>query len=88
MTTLAAGHPPRPAELIRLQRGMTQRAVAAAAGMTENSLYHIEHGRRWPDPPVIVRLAKALGVPHEDLVVALLHGWLAEHRPARPKDQP
>src|SRR5947207_1572650 len=35
--TRVAGRPPRPAELIHLQRGMTQRAAAASAGMTENA---------------------------------------------------
>ena len=72
---------PRPAELIRLQLGMTQRAAAAAAGMTVNTLYHIERGRRWPAPDAIVRLAGALGVPPEELAVALLRGWRLEHRP-------
>lgn len=85
MTAHIPGRSLRPAELIRLQRGLTQRAVAASAGMTESSLYHIEHGRRWPGPDAIARLAVALGVPPEELVVALLRGWMIEHRPARSK---
>jgi transcriptional regulator with XRE-family HTH domain len=85
MMTRVARRPPRPAELIRLQRGMTQRAAAASAEMSESTLYNIEHGRRWPAPAAIVRLAGALGVSAEELAVALLRGWLIEHRPARPK---
>jgi len=81
----AAGKPPRPVVLLRLQRGMTQRAVAASAGLTVNALYHIERGRRWPTPPSIVKLAAALDVQVEFLVAAVFRGWLTEHGLAQPE---
>jgi transcriptional regulator with XRE-family HTH domain len=74
-----AGRPPLPAELLRLQRGITRRAVAEAMGLDVCALYRIEKGQAWPMPSTILRLAAALDVPAEEMAVALLRGWLSQH---------
>ncbi len=79
MKTCIAGRPPLPAELLRLERGITRRAIAEATGLEASALYRIEKGQAWPIPPTIVRLATALDVPAAEMAVALLRGWLAQH---------
>jgi len=78
-TAIAGRRPPLPAELLRLQRGITRRAVAEATGVDANALYRIEKGQAWPMPTTIVRLAAALDVPAEEMAVALLQGWLLQN---------
>jgi len=79
VTTAIAGRPPLPAELLRLQRGITRRAVTEATGVDANALYRIEKGHAWPTPPTIVRLAAALDLPVEEMAIALLRGWLLQN---------
>jgi len=79
MKTYLAGRPPLPAELLRLQRGITRRAVAEATGLATNALYRIEKGQAWPMPPTILRLAAALDLPAEEMAAVLLRGWLSQH---------
>jgi hypothetical protein len=55
--------------------------------MTESALYHIERGRSWPEADAIVRLAGVLCLAPEELVAAMMRGWLLEHRP-HTKGQP
>jgi len=78
-TTAIAGRPPLPAELLRLQRGITRRAIAEATGLEVSALYRIDKGQAWPIPPTIVRLAAALDLPVEEMAVALLRGWLLQN---------
>ncbi len=82
-----AGTPPLPIELLRLQRGVTRNAVAAAARLARYYLYRIERGLLWPSPGVILRLAGALGEDPEALVTALLRGWLIKRGLAQPEER-
>ena len=82
-----SGTPPLPVEWLRFQRGMTRSAVARAAGLDRTHLYRIERSRLWPSPEVILRLAAALGVDPEELLKALLRGWLIKHGLAQPEAQ-
>lgn len=65
-TYLAA---PTPLAFWRKHRGMTQAALAAAVGITQPYLAQIEHDKRSPDVKTYAKLAKALGVLIDDLVV-------------------
>ena len=58
------------AELTRLRqaRGMTQRQLATAVGLNPSAISRIERGDRDPPATTCARLAKALGVPMEQLV--------------------
>ena len=53
---------------LRLERGMTQAALAKQAGISRMHVIRIETARQEPTLGVMKRLAKALGVP----VTALL----------------
>lgn len=59
----------RPGELkrLRLEKGLTQEALAAACGITKVYLSEIERGKRDPSTSIALRLASALGVRVEDL---------------------
>jgi transcriptional regulator with XRE-family HTH domain len=67
---------------------MSQRAVAAAAGLNHQTLYRIEQSRVWPTASTIVRLAGALDVDPEELVVALLRGWFIKQGLTRTEAAP
>ena len=82
-----SGTPPLPVEWMRLQRGVTRRAVAEAARVDRHYLYRIERSRLWPSPRVILRLAGALGIDPEVLVTALLRGWLIKHGIAQSEER-
>lgn len=45
---------------LRLERGMTQEALAEAAGMKHRSLAAIEQGHRTPSVAVLSKIAKGL----------------------------
>lgn len=47
---------------IRIERGMTQEALALASGVTRNVLIDVEHGRRGLLYERLVDIAEALGV--------------------------
>lgn len=57
-----------PVKVWRKKRGMTQRALAAAAGVSPSYLAEIETGRKPGSVDAIRKLAKALDVPMEHLV--------------------
>lgn len=57
-----------PIRLWRLKRGLTQRALAAAAGVSASYLAEIERGRKPGSANALVRLARALGTAIDDLV--------------------
>ena len=60
----------------RREAGLTQRELAARAGVTLNSIWRYETGRRPEDYDVLARLAEAVGVP----VDVLLRGGSASAR--------
>lgn len=57
-----------PLRVWRDQRGMTQRALAASAGISPSYLADIEAGRRKGQAAVLARLAEVLRLPLETLV--------------------
>jgi putative molybdopterin biosynthesis protein len=54
-------------EALRSQRGLTQRALAQAAGITRQAVGAIEHGRAQPSVGIALALARALGASVEDV---------------------
>ena len=53
---------------LRGAAGLRQGDVAAAAGLSESAVSHLEAGRRAPRPGTVAALAWALGVVPADLV--------------------
>ena len=51
----------------RAARGLSQRALAARAGVGTSTVLRIEHGATHPRPHVARRLAAALGLPPEQV---------------------
>jgi transcriptional regulator with XRE-family HTH domain len=49
---------------LRAERGLTQQQLADAAGLSQQTVGHLESGRRHrPTGDTLVRLAEALGIP-------------------------
>jgi molybdate-binding protein/DNA-binding XRE family transcriptional regulator len=67
-------------ETLRLQRGLSQRELARAAGVTRQSVGAIESGRSQPSVGIALALARALGSSVEDLF-----GGRGEPAPASPR---
>ena len=65
----AALDAPTPLAFWRGKRGMKQKDLAAAVGVSQSYAADLEAGRRKGDPALIKRLAHALRVRMEDLVV-------------------
>lgn len=66
----------------RLQRGMSQRQLAAVSGISNSEISRIEAGERSnPSPGVLRLLASALGVPYEEILAEA--GYLADDRKSR-----
>jgi transcriptional regulator with XRE-family HTH domain len=55
---------------VRLKRGVTQQALAVAAGMSEAYISNMEHGLKVPSLTTIIRIAVALDCKVMDLVGA------------------
>lgn len=53
---------------IRAEKGLTQEAVEAASGFSQQYLSGLEQGKRNPTVITLFELAKALGVSHTELV--------------------
>ena len=60
---------------IRTEQGKSQRALAAAAGITQAALFRIESGEADPRLSTLRKLAEALGVTVAEII--------GEGRPAR-----
>jgi transcriptional regulator with XRE-family HTH domain len=56
---------------IRKSRMLSQERLSALSGVSRESIYRLESGRRGAMPDTLWRLALALGVDPEELV----HGW-------------
>lgn len=55
----------------RDSRGLTQKGLASAAGVTQAAISDIERGQtKLPNADIRRRLAQALGVSHVDLLIA------------------
>ena len=55
-------------KLIRERKGLSQRALAAKAKMSQTFLSNVESGKADPSLSTLTRLAKALGVTVSELV--------------------
>ena len=67
--TLAALDAPTPLAFWRGKRGVTQKRLGHAVGVSQSYVADLEAGRRKGDATLVKRLAKALRVRMEDLVV-------------------
>ena len=52
---------------LREDRGYSVRGLAREAGVSTETVYSIEHGRRQPSVRTVGKLARALGVESKDL---------------------
>ncbi len=69
---------------LRKQRGISQAALASAAAMAAPNLSRLESGRHVPTLDILLRVAKALGVP----LAVLLAPAPSETRLSRPPPKP
>ena len=56
---------------VRQEAGMSQEALAEAAGLHPTFISNVERGYRVPSVPTLIRLASSLGVPPSHLVDGL-----------------
>ena len=55
--------------LLRRSRGLSQRELGRLAGVSAGTVYRLENGLRGAYPATVRKLADALGVPPEELVL-------------------
>ncbi|MBL8670180.1 MAG: helix-turn-helix transcriptional regulator [Alphaproteobacteria bacterium] len=72
----------------RARRGLSQLALAGAAGTTQRHLSFLESGRAAPSRAMVLRLAQALDVPLRQQNALLLAAGLAPAWPERSLDAP
>jgi DNA-binding XRE family transcriptional regulator len=53
---------------LREERALTQKQAAELAGVSRGTLIELESGKRGPYMPTVTKLARAYGVPFEELV--------------------
>ncbi len=53
---------------IRTEKGMTQGDIVRALGVSRSFVSNVENGKTNPTLATIAKLAKALGVPTEELI--------------------
>jgi DNA-binding XRE family transcriptional regulator len=56
--------------LLRQERGLTQKEAAQLANVSPWTLFCLESGKRAPYMPTVMKIARAYGVPLEELVDA------------------
>ena len=56
--------------LLRQERGLTQKEAAQLANVSPWTLFCLESGKRAPYMPTVTKIARAYGVPFEELVEA------------------
>ena len=66
--TVAALDAPTPLAFWRLKRGLTQKQLSQAVGVSQSYIADLEVGRRKGDAALVKRLARALRLRMEDLV--------------------
>jgi DNA-binding XRE family transcriptional regulator len=54
--------------VLRAERGLTQKQAAELAHVTPQTLIDLESGKRPPYMPTLTKIARAYGVPVEELV--------------------
>jgi len=72
----------------RHERGLTLEGLAKLVGVTPGALSHIESGRRLPSPSNAVAIADALGIPREEILLALDHEHSDRRRSSVDRDEP
>lgn len=55
-------------EKYRLEKGYSRRQLAFKAGVSRETIFNIETGKRRTTYDTILKLSKGLGIPIEDLV--------------------
>jgi transcriptional regulator with XRE-family HTH domain len=53
---------------LREERGLTQKEAAELADVSHRTLIRLESGERPPSLPTVTKIARAYGVPFEELV--------------------
>lgn len=53
---------------LRTEKGLSQQELANKCGMSKNSIYNYENGKRSPRSEDLYKIAEALGVPSYDLL--------------------
>jgi transcriptional regulator with XRE-family HTH domain len=66
---MEGGHP---LKQWREARGLTQSEVAAAVGVTANTIARIEQGNQLPRPPLIKKLIEYTGLTLNDILIATI----------------
>jgi len=56
--------------VLRQERGLTQKEAAQLANVSPWTLFCLESGKRAPYVPTVTKIARAYGVPFEELVEA------------------
>ncbi len=59
---------PKKLREMRLARGLSVRGLAKEAGVSTETVYSVEHGKRQPNLTTLGKLARALGVNPGDLL--------------------
>jgi DNA-binding XRE family transcriptional regulator len=54
--------------VLREERGLTQKEAAQLANVSHQTLMYLESGKRAPYMPTVTQIARAYGVPFEELV--------------------
>jgi len=57
---------PQKVRNLRESKGMSTRNLARAAGVSTETIYSIEHGKRLPSVTTLTKIARALGVEVKD----------------------
>jgi transcriptional regulator with XRE-family HTH domain len=79
-----AGHLARNLAALRHARALTQDALAKAAGLPRSTIANLESGTGNPSLSVLLKTARALGVPIDELLAgprAKVRRWAAEDMP-------
>jgi DNA-binding XRE family transcriptional regulator len=80
---LAALDAPTPLALWRGKRGLTQKRLGEAVGASQSYIADLESNRRKGDAALVKRLAQALRVRMEDIVVDAAPTTASNHAPVR-----
>ena len=67
-TTTSPPNKPNRLQVLRLSRGISQSALAAAVGVSTRAVKYWEHGQRTPNAASLLALAHHFDVPPESLL--------------------
>jgi putative molybdopterin biosynthesis protein len=57
---------PQKVRALREAKGMSTRTLAREAGVSTETIYSVEHGKRLPSVTTLTKIARALGVEVKD----------------------